>query len=134
MDDENRRSDVSKRLGRAMLLDPEQSGLTAQAPDGTRPVVIALPEDLVSVVAKHVHATGRVANVVVPDGSRLLVVQFRVVEGKPEFGPDDVAVHESSTMEMFIQYAKTQVAGRFLIDEGVDALVAEQPHALLAPA
>ena len=126
------RAELSRRVGRAMLLPPEQSGLTVVRADGTRPVVLALPTDTLASVLRQVHELGGSANVVLPRAGNLLVLAVRG-DGQHE-GTDDVPVYPSTNMGMFLELVLHHGTVRSFLVEPDTAITADEPHPLLAPA
>lgn len=65
---------VYKRLADAAFRDR----LTATAPDGTRPIAVALREDPLNPLLKHIRRLGGACNVVVPMLNGIVVIAFDV--------------------------------------------------------
>lgn len=126
------RVDLMKRIGRAMLLPADQSGLVARRPDGTRPVIAALATDPVAEVLRAVRSSGGVANVVTADGPHLVV--FTVREDGDEIGADDIAIHPDTRMDMFLELIRHEHHVRTYVIEPDAVLTVDEPHQLLAPA
>ena len=123
---------LMKRVGRAMLLPAEHSGLTVARPDGTRPVVPALASDRVPDILHAVREAGGCANVVMADGPTL--ISFAIREDGEAHGPDDVPVHSDTTMGMFLTLVREVGQVRTFIVAPDSVITTEQPHPVLAPA
>ena len=126
------RAALMKRVGRALVLPPEQSGLTVTRADGTRPIVGALGSDLVADVLRAVREAGGSANVVTQDGARIVVLAMR--EDGNESLADDVAIHSDARMDMLLALIRNEGSVRTFVIEPGEVLTVDAPHPLLAPA
>lgn len=72
-----RRDDLTRQVYARMVNADFRALLTAVAPDGSRPVVVALPSDLVRDVLPRVESLGGAANLVVPVRNGFMVVGIR---------------------------------------------------------
>jgi hypothetical protein len=77
------------------------------APDGSRPIVIALPNDTVAAVFKVLDAAGGIGTVVVegPGGSFDLIPVGEAVDGE---AVDDCPVHPDTHVDMLVTYLRRQ--------------------------
>lgn len=128
---EEARADLMRRVGPALALPPEQSGLTVVRADGTRPVVAALATDLVSDVVREVRESGGSANVVVREGLRLVVLAMH--EAGSESLSGDVARQSDKRMDMLTSIRQEGRVPTYVTETG-DVLTVEEPRLLLAPA
>jgi hypothetical protein len=76
--------------------------LTASAPDGGRPLVVALPGDPMSDVLGKLDAAGRAANVVTPQANGFFVIAFTTDRGESDVDEDEPAeLTAACTMGVF---------------------------------
>lgn len=129
---EDERAELMRRVGRALILPAEQSGLTVVRSDGTRPVVAALPSDLLADVLQEVRESGGSANVVVREGSRLMVLAMLVSGPVPSTG--EVAAHSDMRMDMLLELIRQEGRVRTCVTETGDVLAVDESRPLLAPA
>lgn len=127
MDD--KRAEIIRRVGRAMLLPTEQNALKVKRTDGVRPVVVALDDDRVADVLEQVRNAGGAANVVMADGPGLVVLQMRQTATGPS--DDDVAIHPDTRMDMLLSLMQQAHHVTTYIVEPDAALTVEEPHLLL---
>lgn len=86
--------------------------LTAEAEDGSRPIVIAMREDLMESVVHEVVAAGGTANVFVP---YLNGFQIMAMHGTTDSEPDEVAesITASCTVGVFMQRVTQDGGGTY---------------------
>lgn len=92
---------VMKTVARRSTMQP----LPVLADDGTRPVVVALPEDDLNTVFKRVEAFGGRANVFVAFPDWLALIEF-VNGSRPRDSAPTQHVHEATSMAMYVEFLK----------------------------
>lgn len=92
---------VMKTVARRSLLKP----LPVQASDGTRPVVVALPEDDLKSVIRRTEEFGNAANVFVPFPDSLALIEFYVDHSDAGAAADQEA-HQNSSVAMYVEFLK----------------------------
>ena len=127
---EDKRAEIVRRAGRAMVLPAEQNALRVKRADGVRPIVPALDDDLVSDVIEWVRRAGGAANVVMADGPGLVVLQVRQDSGEP--AGVDAAIHPDTRMGMLLALARQEGHVRTYVIEPDAVLTVDEPHPLLA--
>lgn len=92
---------VMKTIARRSTVQP----LPVVGDDGTRPVVIALPDDDLKTVFERVEAFGGRANVFVAFPDWLALIEFIAGSGDPHSAPVQ-RVHEAASMAMYVEFLK----------------------------
>lgn len=95
------RASVAKQVT-LLLQHPEATHVfPGVLPDGTRQVLIALPDDELGPVFRRIKTMGGTANVAVPDGDDLSVIVFTPFTGKAEHA-DDCPVGRKSAVGVLL--------------------------------
>lgn len=92
---------VMKTVARRSMVQP----LPVVADDGTRPVVVALPDDDLKTVFERVEAFGGRANVFVAFADWLALIEFINGSGAHESATEQ-HVHEATSMAMYVEFLK----------------------------
>lgn len=92
---------VMKTVARRSTMQP----LPVLADDGTRPVVVALPDDDLNSVFERVEAFGGRANVFVAFPDWLALIEFINGSGARD-SPPAQHVHEATSMAMYVEFLK----------------------------
>jgi hypothetical protein len=105
--------DVDRRWLRSYVLrrlaDPSFcEGLTAVAPDGSRPVIVALRDDGMTDVLRELHARGGSGNLIVPHFNGYVIVAMTRLTGAPDeqHGSEPVALTTECTVGLFVERLK----------------------------
>lgn len=104
---ETSREQATRRVMRSISRRVVNSGpLPVQAADGTYPIVVALPDELVTDMEERRSRISREVNVVVAYPDRMVLIAMR--DGDSD---DPAEIHPDSTMDMLVYYLRnTSVA------------------------
>lgn len=100
----NPRSLATRRVMKTIARRAHEQPLPVRRPDGTFPVIVALPDDTVVDVGDQVARSGDRANVFVAFDSDLVLIEFVVQHGAPD--QDAQVAHEATSMAMYVELLK----------------------------